>query len=97
MKFGDILKRIPLVNEFLSFYKFIMELLNSLASLAKNKTDALASEEILSALSKRGPEALDVLIEALEVEEDVHRRLIERIRRGTYVCGIYYYIHAYLI
>ncbi len=52
------------------------------ASSAKNKTDAEANEEILSALSKRGPEALDVLVEALETEEEVHKRLIERIRKG---------------
>ena len=55
-----------------------------IASTAKNKTDADANEDILSALSKRGPEALDVLVEALEAEEDVHKRLIERIRKGWY-------------
>ena len=50
--------------------------------MAKTKADGSANEEILSALSKRGPEGLDVLIEALEVEEDVHKRVIERIRKG---------------
>ncbi len=55
-----------------------------IASTAKNRTDALANEEILSALSKRGPEALDVLVEALEPEEDVHKQLIERIRKGRF-------------
>lgn len=50
--------------------------------MAKNKTDASANEEILSALSKRGPDALDVLIEALEIEEDVHKAVIEKIRKG---------------
>lgn len=53
------------------------------ASMAKNKTDALANEEILYALSKRGPDALDVLVEALEVEEDVYKRVIEKIRKGS--------------
>lgn len=53
-----------------------------IASTAKNKTAADANEEILSALAKRGPEALDVLVEALEVEEDVHKDLIEKIRKG---------------
>ena len=52
------------------------------ASVAKTKADGSANEEILSALSKRGPEGLDVLIEALEVEEDVYKRVIERIRKG---------------
>ena len=55
---------------------------HSVASVAKNKADPEANESILSALSKRGPDGLDVLIEALEVEEDVHKRLIERIRKG---------------
>lgn len=53
-----------------------------IASVVKNKSDATANEEILIALSKRGPDALDVLIESLEVEEDVHKRIIERIRKG---------------
>lgn len=51
--------------------------------MSKTKSDASANEEILSALSKRGPEALDVLIESLEVEDDVHKRVIERIRKGN--------------
>ena len=50
--------------------------------MAKNKAGADANEEILSSLSKRGPDALDVLIEALEVEEDVHKTIIEKIRKG---------------
>lgn len=56
-----------------------------IASVAKRSADANANEEILSALFKRGPDALDVLIEALEAEEDVHKRVIERIRKGVCV------------
>lgn len=52
------------------------------ASTAKNKADAAAVEEILASLSKRGPDALDILIEALEAEEDVHKWVIEKIRKG---------------
>jgi hypothetical protein len=52
------------------------------ASVAKTKSDANANEDILSALGKRGPDALEVLIESLEGEEDVHRNVIDRIRKG---------------
>ena len=61
------------------------------ASSAKNKTDADANEEILTALSKRGPEALDVLVESLEAEEEVHKKLIERIRKGR-IWNYYYHV-----
>lgn len=53
------------------------------ASIAKTKADGDANEEILKYLSKRGPDALHVLVEALEAEEDVHKMVIERIRKGN--------------
>lgn len=42
------------------------------------------NEQILSALERRGPEALDVLIDSLEAEEDVNKHIIEKIRHGKY-------------
>lgn len=54
------------------------------ASVSKNKTAGDANEEILSSLSRRGPDALDVLVEALEGEGDVHKGVIEKIRKGLF-------------
>ena len=66
----------------------------SAASIAKTKTDGDANEEILKYLSKRGPDGLHVLVEALEVEEDVHKRVIDRIRKGN---AAYYIIFLTII
>lgn len=52
--------------------------------MSKNKTAGDANEEILSSLSRRGPDALDVLVEALEGEGDVHKGVIEKIRKGLF-------------
>lgn len=59
------------------------------ATKAQVKSKHDANEEILSALGRRGPDALDVLLESLEAEEDVHKHVIERIRDGE---GIYFLV-----
>ena len=46
-------------------------------------TKLKANEELLTALRRRGPNVLDVLIECLKEEEEANKDLIEAIRKGT--------------
>ena len=63
----------------------------SLFSATKAERDSThsANEAILSALERRGPDALDVLIESLEAEEDVNQHVIEKIRKGKFLFHIH--------
>ncbi len=62
---------------------YFLEMFPCVANTAKKQSNSDANEDILSALSKRGPDALDVLVEALESEKDVYKMIIERIRTGS--------------
>ena len=53
-----------------------------------------ANEEILSALGRRGPNALNVLLESLEAEDDVHKHIIEKIRAGEGGYFNFFYYHC---
>lgn len=50
-------------------------------TFAREKGESKGVEEVLKALGKRGPDALDVLVESLETEAEVHKLLILKIRK----------------
>ena len=58
---------------------------------AKRSGNSDAVEEVLSALRRRGPNALDVLLESLETEKDANANLISKIRGCMFEEGGYNY------
>jgi len=54
------------------------------AAKTEKESPHKANEAIVASLEKRGPNALDVLIESLEAEEDVNKHIILKIREGNH-------------
>ena len=54
-----------------------------LSTVEVAQTKQKANEELLTALRRRGPNVLDVLVECLMEEKEANKDLIEAIRKGV--------------
>jgi len=77
--YDSILNYVLLNNKLTLYFEYIIS-----AAKAEKQSSHKANEAIVAALERRGPDALDVLIESLEAEEDVNKHIIVKIRDGNH-------------